>query len=190
MSTSNWNGQGRTPAGFIDQYSGAKVALSEEHWVIHKGLAFMFHYKATGVANGASVEILLANPNGNYPHLHAFDLMAGSGGIDMYLFEDTTVSAAGTAVSTFNPNRNSTNTPNLVVTHTPTVTGAGTELFHLWLPPTATGVGVKNGIIRSQEGMEWIAKNNANSLIRITNNSGGAIDIMLRVMFYELENFG
>ena len=190
MTDYSWAGPGRQPDGFVDLYSSAKVAIAEEHWVVHEGLAFTANHKFTSVANSSSVDLLLINPAGNYPHIHVYDIACGRGDVDVLVYEDPTASANGTEITPGNPNRNSSNTPTLTMFHTPTITDVGTLLSQVWLPPTATGVGQQAGIFLSPAGTEWILAPSKSYLIRVTNNSGATISIWERIMFYELNGFG
>lgn len=187
MTDHSWAGYGRQPGGRIDVHSAASVAISEEHWVVHQGLAFRGGHKFTAVANGATVDMLFKVPAGAYPHLHKLDVVGARGDIDLALYRDSTVSADGTSVALRNLNLNSANTAETTLFHTPTVTDAGTLVGINWLPPTATGTGQSaNGLVFSQVGMEWILAPNANYLLRATNNSGASINLLIAAMLYEL----
>jgi len=196
MPTYTWPGLGRHPSGTIDRLTGAQVTISEEHWLTHKGLTFAMSHRFAAVANAASVNLLLKNPAGNYPHLHKIDVIVEDGDVDMFGFEGVVVSADGTPLVAGNTNRASSNTPTLEIFHTPTITDDGTQIWQDWAPPTAAGAGGggggggagarHEGIIYSPVGDEWILAPDTNYVLRHTNNSGGAIDILVRIMFYEL----
>lgn len=190
MTTHSWNGPNRQPDGYVDRYSSAKVAIAEEHWVVHAGIAFTADWKFTSVLTGTSVDILLVPNAGNYPHVHRFDLAAGRGDVDVLVYENPTVSDNGTEITPGNMNRNSTNTPVMDIFYTPTVSTVGDLMTRLWVPPSATGQGQQVGVFLSTEGSEWILHPDRTYLVRVTNNSGATISIWEQFMFYELADFG
>jgi hypothetical protein len=101
------------------------------------------------------------------------------------MFENPTVSAEGTAITPINMNRFSSNTPTGDIKHTPTVTGTGTS-FGKELIPGGTGPFSIGGIDgRSVRAPEIILHSARTYLIRITNQSGGTIDISFAAGFYE-----
>ena len=128
MTTHSWDGYNRQPGGRIDKRSASLVSISEEHWVVHQGIAYHAGHKFTGVLTTNSVDLLIKVPAGKYPHLHLLDLYAGRGDIDLLLYEGATVSADGTSVPLLNLNRASSNTASSTIFHTPTVTDPGSLL--------------------------------------------------------------
>lgn len=184
----SWNEfKARTGLYRVDRFCGAQVAISEEHWVVHEGFAFLFTHFIDNLANAGEAELLLKVPANTYPHIHQLDLAAGRGDVRIEIFEGPTTSSDGTPVSAPNQNRNSTNTPGLNVFHTPTVSADGTKFWDHWLHPTASGSGGRQeGLVLSPMGTELVLKPETNYLIKITNNSGATIDLMLRGLFYEL----
>lgn len=171
-----------------DAYGSGTVVIDSVHENIHKGFVYHASNKFTTVANGASAELLLVVPALTFPHFHRFKCNTGAGNIDVYFFEGTTVSANGTQLTAGNINRNSSNTPDMDVYHTPTITGDGTQVAHHWSPPTGAGIGNTIGVTDITNGEEWLLKPSTNYLIRITNNSGGSIDIWTEFLWYELNN--
>jgi hypothetical protein len=144
--------------------------------------------KQTAFANGATLDFLLAVPAGTYPHVQTMILTFGRGDIDFVAYEDTTVSANGSALTLQNVNRTSSNTPSLALYASPTVTDPGTQIFELWVPPTTTGTGQSaNGIAGIGQGSEWILNDDRNYLVRITNNSGVSVDWSYEFSWYEID---
>lgn len=187
MTTHNWGGYNRQPSGRIDPYSGALVSINAEHWVVHAGLAHRAGIKFTSIANAGVKDILIKVPAGVYPHLHKIDVNSGRGNVDLSLYEGATVSADGTALPLVALNRAGAHAAATTMFHTPTVTSPGSLIGSHWLPPTATGVGQSaNGMVFSEEGMEWVFSPSTNYLLRITNNSGASISLMISLMLYEL----
>lgn len=172
----------------IDEFSGGLITITEPHALIHDGVVYHMSQKLTGIVNGASVDFLLKVPALTYPHIHKMRAAVGSGDVDFYSYEGTTVSADGTPITTDNLNRNSSNTASMLMFGSPTVTDVGTEIHNLWIPPTAAGVGqTQNGVSDAEAGEEWILKPSTNYLHRMTNNSGATISAWVEIMFYELD---
>ncbi len=169
-----------------DKYAHAVTAITEEHRLIHDGMGFTMTYKAAAVADEASSDILLVVPAGCYPHLRKFVTNATGGPLDAFLYEGTTASADGTALVETNNNRNSATTANMVVTHTPTVDPVGTQIDYALLP-TLTAIGSNVGGVKGPDiGEEWVLKPSTKYLLRVTNNSGGAVDVGWHLFWYEL----
>lgn len=169
-----------------DRFAHARTVMDHEHRNIHEGMAFHATHRVTSLGNGANLWLLMACPAGCFPHITGLIFTFEAGDIDIVTFEGTTTSADGTVISSFNRNRNSSNTPDMVLTHTPTITDAGTQIHDRLVPPTGSGVGNSEGIISPNLGEEWILKPATKYLIRVTNNSGGTIKLTLESLWYEL----
>lgn len=110
---------------YVSEHSSQVIDIT--HAMVHRGQFFSVSKTAT-LAAAATLDILLTTPNTDtVAHMTAEittdTLCTGA------LYEGTTVSDAGTAMTEINNNRNSTTTATVVATHTPTVTGAGTALL-------------------------------------------------------------
>lgn len=166
----------------FDRYAHAATMIAETHRMVHDGMFFHFDRRVAGIVNGASSDILLAVPAGVFPHLNTTLITTDTGGVDVKFYEGTTTSADGTAVSTFNRNRNSTNTPSTVITHTPTVTGVGTLIHDALIPAPAKDAGLISAAVNE----EWVLKPSTKYLLRVTNNSGGNVEVVFDVAWYEI----
>lgn len=170
-----------------DEISDAITVISEPHKLIHDGFVYKAWHKFTAVADAGNADMLLSVPADIFPHLHDVRVVVGAGDCDVRVYEGTTTSSDGTAVTPRSLNRNGTvDTPDLDVFHTPTVTGVGTEIRNAWVPPTATGVGQSNSGAVEDPDYEIVLKPSTKYLLRVTNNSGGAIDIHTQIYFYEI----
>jgi len=170
-----------------DTISFADTVIQEEHRMIHDGFMFHLSGKVTGMVD-TNVDDYLIIVGDEEAHLDDIVIGAGRGDIDILMYEGTTVSANGSALTPFNQNRESANTPNSAVYTGPTVTGVGTLIHTAWLPPTGTGTGLSaNGVAGPSNGEEWMLAPNTNYLIRITNNSGATIAYRYEFRWYELD---
>lgn len=166
----------------------AVTVIDSPHRMAHDG--FMYHTsgKVTGIANGASVEVLMVTPADLMPHFNRALFSFSRGDWDIDTFEDVVVSAEGTLITNvYNTNRNSSNTPGLMIFNTPTVTGDGTQLHKLWAVPTGTGQGNTIGLSDVKNGEEWILKPSTIYMVRLTNNSGGNATMSYEFLWYELD---
>jgi hypothetical protein len=170
----------------MDPYVHAITAVAEVHRMSHDG--FMHHVsgKQTGIANAASAEFLMVVPADVRPHITRVELDVGAGDVDLLMYEGTTTSADGTALTSKTTNRNSIHTPGCVAYGGPTVTGDGTQFHQVWAPPTSAGVGQKVGIMNIALGEEWVLQPSTKYLFRITNNSGGTISLGYEFVWYEV----
>ena len=154
------------------------IILEHGHYQVHAGLSFIVSKTSLAVANAGSLDIRFKTGT-NKCHM-SFDI-AVSGKANILIYKPTTQSA-GTALTVYNSNENSVVTTTATVTHTPVVTTLGTYNILDKLITVAGGVSIGGaGTGRN----EIIFKANTEYLIRITNTSGGAIDISNVITFYE-----
>lgn len=150
----------------LDASTHAIEVIDYAHHEIHAGS----HYKAGyGVINQSlvtddTVTLLFVTPNTTtWAHWELTAQATGFCRIDVYT--GTTTSADGTAVTIWNRNQNSTNTPGVVVKHTPTVTSDGTKMVTKFIG----GTGFKADVGGEARGdSEFILKQNTKYLIRAT----------------------
>lgn len=169
-----------------DETTGAPNVIDTVHHEVHEGEMYHASYTAS-VANGASLDLLftLASKEAHT----VFEVFAG-GQVTIYLYENPTTTAAGTAVPAYNMKRSSNNTPGAAVTHTPTVTATGsTALVNGRILPGGTSPQTRvGGGIR--QGVEWILAPTAKYLLRVTNTSGSTISVNVALEWYEEEEPG
>jgi len=187
----NWRSWPFNIPGFLktlfDPYAHAVAFIEEEHRLVHDGMVFDTDVLATSVANGASVTLQINIPAGLRPHLRQIRVAADDGPCTLELYEDSTVTVSGTLQDSRNHNRNSSNTALMTVLLSPTVTVLGTLLHRSYLPAAgAPGSNPGGFVIGGQSQQEFVMHPNQNAVLRITNNSGGAINISLEVLWYEL----
>jgi hypothetical protein len=165
-----------------DAYAHATTVIQEQHRLIHDGMMFHASGRAVDVGVGANYDVLINVPAGLYPHMQKLLWTLESGPCDLKVYEGATTSADGTTITAFNLNRISSITPDLVGTHTPTVTGVGT-LIHDRYVATA---GKDTGLVAVTAGEEWILQPDTKYLIRLTNNTGSILDLGFEMSWYEL----
>lgn len=164
-----------------DKISESTIFIDTIHQHIHKGDAYICSSRVS-LGSGAVLNALLVVPSGYTVHLrHVTSTTGGPILIDMY--EETTVSANGSAGNWRNANRNFPDTPNMEIYSGPTITSDGTLIFQQMVPGTGGffggGATLEIGII------EIVLKPNTNYLLRFTNNSTGTETVNNTCFWYE-----
>jgi hypothetical protein len=172
----------------FDPYTHAVTVITDPHRLTHDGMVFHCSGKVTGIVDDASSDFLLVAPPVTPLHLHRARMTFGAGDVDLLAYEGVETSAQGAAVNPiFNLNRNSDNTPEMLITSNPTITAPGTLIHTQWAPPTAAGQGQSpQGIGDVDQGEEWILIPGEQYLIRVTNRSGGTITFAYEFMWFEV----
>ena len=170
-----------------DSNAHAITVIDEPHKMIHEGFMYKAWHKFSAVADAASVYVHIKVPAAVFPHFHDFTVAVGAGDVDISVFEGPTTSADGTALTERSLNRNGTvDASDVDLYHTPTVSADGTEIRSTWIPPTAAGVGNSDSGALEDADYEMLLKPSTNYLVKITNNSGGSIDIHCKTYWYEI----
>ena len=178
-------------ASKFDPETRAVSTLNSLHRLAHEGFVSHVSGKIIGLVDTGVQDFLLAVPDVEDidPNMNRISFTLGRGDVDIVFYEGTTTSADGAVLPQFNVNRASTNTSQTVITSGPTVTGVGTVIHTAWVPPTATGTGQSGGGIvgGDSSGEEWLLAPNTKYLVRLTNNSGVAIDLRYEFLWYEIQ---
>ena len=164
----------------MDPYVHAHTMISEPHRMVHDGFMLNASGKASALANGANLDLLIRLPAGVIRHVVLVEFAPSDAPLDVFLYEDTTVSADGTAVNIRNHNRTAADPTVDLMFVGPTVTGVGTLLHQQYIPSTGALGGQSAGQIVGSDDQEWILGSPTTEKLymwRVTNNSGGAIDI-------------
>ncbi len=155
---------------------GGIVTETYLHHLLHGGL---LHNVTNGVtlANTVVYEYLIQT--GSTP-VHFLFNVESSGEANLMIYEGTTFSGAGTAVTTVNMNRTSALTLGLTLTHTPTLTSdeALIATHHF-----GAGKKVGGGAMAASE---FILAASEDYLFRITSEADGN-DIDIELLLYEQE---
>lgn len=170
----------RVPAASfpVDTISGAREVIEHGHDEIHDGTMFDVCDTAA-IGAGTNRDYLITTPN-TAIRLHHVHEVKADGSLTLNFYEDTTTSAAGTALTAYNRNRTSATAATGAVTHTPTVTGVGTLLCADFLNASFKGGG------EARESNEWILKQNAKYLLRLTNGTAGTVNSYIKLNWYEV----
>lgn len=168
-----------------DQRVHARTTIESTHRMIHDGFSFHATHRAATLADTASFDVLIAVSAATFSHWNGLLYSLSDSPCDIETYEGTTTSADGTVITPYNRNRNSSNTPGAVLTHTPTITDLGTKIHDRFVPDQG-GTGINDvGAISPNFGEEWITIPSTKYLMRLTNNSGAAITFTLEALWYE-----
>jgi hypothetical protein len=162
------------------------------HHLGHEGMVFIHATRHSSIADGANFDMLIRIPAGNanrQVHMRFNYIGKANTGvldIDISLYKDAIVSADGTPESISTTNDAIVKTTGVLMFSSPTVTDIG--IFKT----TTTMVGTRQSAgSREQSVPEYIlAPDGVNArdyIIRATNNSGGTVDIVNALFFFDSE---
>ena len=162
------------------------------HHLGHEGKVFIHSDRHDGVANGANFDMLIRVPAGNADrqvHMrfnYVGKANTGTLDVDIILYEDITVSADGTIEEIVSTNDAVVKTTGVTMCVGPTVTDLGNTKAWTFM------VGEKKSASSKEQSVpEYVlAPNGANArdyLLRATNNSGGTVDLVNAIFFYDSE---
>lgn len=177
------DGRQQTPvtAQFIrlprESISGALIVMQNATRQLKQGN--MFHASYTvDLGNAASADILLTTPN-TAIRVNFFYQIGVETESHVYFYENPTISNVGTAVASYNRDRNSSATATMTVKHTPTVTDTGAVI------PSQAHLGTKGSAAQHMEDDQWILKQNEEYLLRVTNATALANYTTILLDWYE-----
>jgi hypothetical protein len=148
--------------------SGFVPVIDIAHQKVHEGRFFSCGYYNSAVVDTGVIELLIQTSATNGTHSRISGYSGGDSLIQ--IFEGTTFSNAGTALTISNHNRSSLKVFDGTVTNTPTLIGAGTQINSTVFIPGGTKASATGGA--GGFGSEFILALSTNYLFRITNVSG------------------
>lgn len=165
----------------FDEVSKHIVVLQHTEHRVHGGGLYLGEYSAS-VADTNSMELLITTGS-KFPHM-SFAIAAG-GQVTVYFYESTS-KTGGTEITTRNFNRNHSDNNGVTVAHTPSGSGDGVALIDGRLIPGGAGAAPQSRVGGdARSGTELVLKPNTKYLLRVTNTSGGTIDINPVLNYYE-----
>jgi hypothetical protein len=146
---------------FIDN-----AVVTMEHWIrkLYDGLVF-HACDIVSKDKDAYRYVLIKVPSGYEAFLRW--QLSSELGITFRIFENPTTTANGTAESTYNMNRNSSNTNNVDAYYDPTVTDEGTELISQLI------AGSNQSASSGTSDVELVLKENEDYLLKIISRGNG-----------------
>lgn len=155
------------------------VSIPGEHYQVHAGRHF-FVSNGQDVASGNTLQHLIKVPNRDMEYHFTYAIDA-EGEMEIGLYEGTTVSANGTALTIVNRNRMSEKNPTMLLYTGPTVSDAGTLLDY-----NIVGSGKSFGG-RTRGEQELVLKPGTDYLFNIENAGVGALWVDWNYDWYEKE---
>jgi len=167
----------------VSESSALSTILSAHH-EIHKG-NYYYIKDFTTVNTSESVDFLFIVANTTVPHVQW--QLASEAEYRFYLYEDVDVSDNGTSVTTFNANRNSSNTATMLVFSSPTLAGGtlGDEGQGGTLISASTIGSNRETTANRITTYELIGKRNTKYWVRMTNVSAGSAWVDYDFNWYE-----
>lgn len=166
-----------------DKTTQAIKVIDYAHHEIHDGNHYKAGYQDTSMDTDDTIAIVFTTPD-TTKYMHWQLTSQSTGACTIQVFSGPTLSAEGTAVTPFNRNQNSTNTSDMVVKHTPTITSNGTKIVEKWVG----SVGFKETTGGEHRGeSEIILKRNTQYLVLCTANAD-AIKCAIGGDWYEHTN--
>ena len=164
-------------------FPGAPIVIESVHHEIHCGDSYEMA-DVTTLPNGGVLNVLIVvpdepgTPGVDQKWYHLKGIVESEAEALVEFFEGTVVTADGTALTSFNRNRNSALADFLPVYSGPTITSDGTLLY-------SKGIGSGRAVGGSAgRETEIILKNNTAYLLRVTNNITGTNRINSELDYY------
>ena len=161
----------------------ARRTITLLHQKVHEGDLYNVSDFQT-ILNAGTLDYFIQTGATVFPHI-GFAFESG-GDLEIHIYEDTTVTAPGTALSVWNIKRSSTNVAASLFYHTPTVNVLGTDIFSNWIiagEKQKTFGGGDGSLARGAP--EWNFNSNTGYLIRMINQASVDIVITFNATFYE-----
>lgn len=156
-----------------DKLSGAIIVIDTWHAAVHAGIAFGAAHKAA-ISNGANLDFRFVVPSGVEAH---FDFFSDTNGneVDLLLYEGSSLSG-GTAMDLVCQHRGDSKVSSrCTLTHTPTVTAAGTLIRRKYQGGSGDLGGVREELVLPA----------GTYLLRATNNNAQSVNALVGIRFYE-----
>lgn len=157
------------------------IVVDVNHQRNHDGrawFAYKMYPKSAPLADGASVDIVLASASGVFTHMTVEAQCLGDA--EFYIYENT-VATGGTAFTPINRNRNYTTSSQVAMIINPTVSSLGTQI-DAQIIAGGTGKKAAGGQTGS---LEYVLKPLTNYLFRLTNVNGTEHAAHLALEWYE-----
>lgn len=176
----------------VDSLVKSIPTTSTFHHLSHEGKVFIHTDRHDGIADSGTDDILIRIPSGNSArqvHLRWFykgKAVTGTLDAGVVLYKDTVVSADGDPHNIVSNNDAVIKSTGVLMFHNPTITDIGAELVHSAMVGENKGTGSDEINIP-----EWVmapdGASERNYLFRVTNNSGGVLNYIPALFFYDSE---
>ena len=169
-------------------FKGSIIAIEPEHHEIHCGDSYEATDNVT-LGNGGTRDYLIIVPNEGLSETHPGDsqdtkqyhlvgIVESESELSAEFYEASTATA-GTAITSFNRNRNSTLTDTLNISYSPSITTIGTSIWGPWR--VGSGRSVAGSASRTRE---FILKDNTQYILRLTNQTTSNNNVNVEFDYY------
>lgn len=163
-------------------FQGSPIVIQTEHHEIHCGDSYEATYNFS-IPNVSTLNLLIVVPDedgtGQSQKLyHMLMAIEAEAEVSVQLFEGSD-SEAGTSISSFNRNRNSTNDDVLGISYAPTITTDGDSIWGPWR--VGSGRTVVGSFSRARE---IVLKNNTIYLLRLINQETTGNNVNIGFDYY------
>ena len=168
---------------FTDAFSNTHGAFVNQSLALKKlenGKIFLAVAQITVPASG--VAYLGFETGSSNVNVNLQSMALSSGIIIAEMFEDSDFTT-GTTVNINNMNRRSTNTSNVTISTAPTVNSEGTKIDEVSFGSEGIGSSITASVLDTQ--LPWALKTNSKYLLKLTNNNGTDIDVVVRTVILE-----
>lgn len=171
----------RVYGGPTDPVSDVPVFIEFDHHQVHEGETYVASHLNSSVASGSSVDYYLSVPVVSTPIWcpHMVIEVITTAETELFLYASPTFTSTGTVLSSYNKNRNSSATADLVIGATATINATGNTI---WIGLTGSGRSAGN----DRHLAEFILKSNTLYGFRAISRASGD-KILVRFVWYEDE---
>ena len=181
MVSSGKDGNKHVHPILLDTKLKVPITITAPHYMIHEGKSFIASYAWDNVAHLSTAKLRIIV--GANKALHATISVVAQGNAEFRIYEGTTYTDNGTAVTIYDKNRTTANTSDALCYHTPTVNTSGPVIYHSFVPGGTKQRAV--GSVRTN-GEEWIFKKSTDYMLMLANESGDNMDASIEIEFYEV----
>ncbi len=172
----------KIPLDLLQFSDGTAIVNPRFFYKIYEGYGFSISHRFTAVANGASVDVYFENPNGSGRRVFIVTIevvVFGQCHIDIY--RGNSITASGTSITPMNLNFEKT-IPSVVNVEYGGTYALGTQTVQTVCPG---GYRVRAIGGTMEVGETVVIPQNFNFLVRVTNQSGAATDLSIRIIWWE-----
>lgn len=168
-----------------DLFTDAFAIMDNDHKYTHQGKLYETFDLQTIASSGTySYELTTPASSTAYVHYRWGQIASSADKVKIELNEGATLTG-GASMTSYNHNRNSSNTAEVVVKKGVTVSDAGTQIDQIYMGG-GTGNGANASGTESAGGThEWVLKPETTYLIRVTNGSSSSNNVEVNLTWYE-----
>ena len=159
--------------------SGGRTSVRAVHWRIKESKEWYSSYKWSSVANTNSVYLQIKTDSTK--SCHGNISVEADGKCTIEIYENPTLNNDGTELTENSMNRETITSPATNIYRDPNVSSDGT-LLEIGLLGVAGKFIAAGGVVTDAY---WLFKPNEDYLVKVTNNSGGNLDIVIHAQWHE-----